>query len=112
VLRDAAAMVDISIDAAWLSTPVNQAAYEQIFEAMQRDRADGLIVSDAASHFIHAQLIADLAAKYRLPAIYPGRPFVDVGGLLSYGIDFYDMMRRLAVITAEILGGAKPGDIP
>ena len=59
----------------------------------------------------HRQLIADLAARYRLPAIYPYRDFVDAGGLLSYGIDL-DLYRRLAVMTNELLRGAKPGDIP
>jgi hypothetical protein len=46
-LRDAAGRAGISIDAALVSTPVDQAAYEQVFEAMERDRVDGLIVNDA-----------------------------------------------------------------
>jgi len=111
-LRDAAARADISIDAVLLSTPIDQGAYELVFYTMERDRVDGLIVNDAADHLTHRQLIADLAARYRLPAIYPFRIFVDVGGLLSYGIDLVDMLRRLAVMTAAILGGAKPGEIP
>ena len=89
-LRDAAGRAGISIDAALVSTPVDQAAYEQVFEAMERDRVDGLIVNDAGDHIAYRQLIADLAARYRLPAIYPYREFVDVGGLLSYGIDLVD----------------------
>ena len=111
-LRDAAGRAGISIDTALVSTPVDQAAYEQVFEAMERDRVDGLIVSDAADHLAHRHLIADLAARYRLPAIYPYREFVDAGGLLSYGIDLVDLYRRLAVMTNEVLRGAKPGDIP
>ena len=111
-LRDAAGRAGISIDAALVSTPVDQAAYEQVFEAMERDRVDGLIVNDAGDHVAYRQLIADLAARYRLPAIYPYREFVDAGGLLSYGIDLVDLFRRLAVMTNEVLRGAKPGDIP
>ena len=111
-LRDAAGRAGISIDAALVSTPVDQAAYEQVFEAMERDRVDGLIVNDAGDHVAYRQLIADLAARYRLPAIYPFREFVDAGGLLSYGIDLVDMFHRLAVMTNEVLRGAKPGDIP
>ncbi len=111
-LRDAAGRAGISIDAALVSTPVDQAAYEQIFEAMERDHVDGLIVNDAGDHATYRQLIADLAARYRLPAIYPYREFVDAGGLLSYGIDLVDLFRRLAVLTNEVLRGAKPGDIP
>ena len=79
---------------------------------MERDRVDGLIVADAADHIAYRQLIVDLAARYRLPAIYPYRDFVDAGGLLSYGIDLVEMFQRLAVMTNEVLRGAKPGDIP
>jgi len=111
-LRDAAGRAGISIDAALVSTPVDQAAYEQVFEAMERDRVDGLIFTDASDHMAYRQLIADLAARYRLPAIYPFREFIDAGGLLSYGIDLVDLYRRVAVMTNEVLRGAKPGDIP
>jgi len=111
-LRDAAGRAGISIDAALVNTPVDQAAYEQIFEAMERDRVDGLIVDDAGDHLRYSHLIVDLAARYRLLAIYSFREFVDVGGLLSYGIDLVDAYRRLAVMTNEILRGAKPGDTP
>ena len=68
--------------------------------------------ADAGDHLAYRQLIADLAARYRLPAIYPFREFVDAGGLLSYGIDLVDLFRRLAVMTNEVLRGAKPDDIP
>jgi putative ABC transport system substrate-binding protein len=47
-----------------------------------------------------------------LISLYPFREFVDVGGLLSYGIDLVDLFRRLAVMTNELLRGAKPEDIP
>ena len=83
-----------------------------IFDAMARDRVDGLIFSDAGDHVAHRHLIVDLAARYRLPAIYPYREIVDAGGLLSYGIDLVDAYRRLAAMTNELLRGAKPSDIP
>jgi ABC-type uncharacterized transport system substrate-binding protein len=112
VLRDAAGRAGISIDAALVSTPVDQAAYETVFEAMARDRVDGLIVADGPDNLAYRQLFADLAARYRLAAVYPYRDFVDAGGLLSYGIDLVDMWQRIAVMTNEVLRGAKPGDIP
>ena len=67
-LRDAAGRAGISIDAALVSTPVDQAAYEQVFEAMERDRVDGLIVNDAGDHVAYRQLIADLAGPPRRKA--------------------------------------------
>jgi ABC-type uncharacterized transport system substrate-binding protein len=60
----------------------------------------------------HQQRIIDLAAKYRLPAMYNERVNVEAGGLMSYGPDREDMIRRVAAIVDKILKGRKPTDIP
>lgn len=56
--------------------------------------------------------MSDLAARHRLPAIYADRESFELGGLMSYGVDLGDVMRRLAGMTAEVLKGAKPADMP
>jgi putative ABC transport system substrate-binding protein len=53
-----------------------------------------------------------LAEKYRLPAIYPQKEYVDEGGLMSYGEDRIEQYRRAAVYVDKILKGAKPADLP
>jgi putative ABC transport system substrate-binding protein len=58
------------------------------------------------------KLIADLAAKYRLPAVYPDVRWTDVGGLMSYGADRAERYRRVAVIVDKIFKGVKPADVP
>jgi putative ABC transport system substrate-binding protein len=65
-----------------------------------------------SSLFCRTQAIVELAAKYRLPAIYFQKEFVDEGGLMSYGVDFDDLYRRTAVYVDKILKGAKPADLP
>ena len=55
---------------------------------------------------------SSLPVKYRLPAIYPEKGFVDEGGLMSYGTDYDDLYRRAAVYVDKILKGAKPADLP
>ena len=54
----------------------------------------------------------DLAAKNRLPAVYPSREYVDAGGLMSYAASLTDSCRRAATYVDRILKGAKPGDLP
>jgi putative ABC transport system substrate-binding protein len=56
--------------------------------------------------------LVDLAAKNRLPAVYPWREFVDAGSLMSYGLNVADLFRRAAAYVDKILKGAKPADLP
>jgi putative ABC transport system substrate-binding protein len=60
----------------------------------------------------HRAEITSLAARYRLPAVYPFRFFVEVGGLLSYGVDRTDNFRRAATYADRILKGEKPSELP
>jgi len=57
-------------------------------------------------------MIIELAARYRLPAVYAYRSFVAEGGLMSYGPDVYDIFRRTASYIDRILKGARPADLP
>ena len=61
---------------------------------------------------IHRELIVTLAARHRLPAVYPYRSFVAGGGLISYGPDLVDQYRRAAGYVDRILKGEKPADLP
>jgi putative ABC transport system substrate-binding protein len=72
----------------------------------------GLIVPPAALATTHRDVIIKLAARYRLPAIYPLRLFVSGGGLMSYGPDTTDLYPRVAGYVDRILKGEKPGDLP
>jgi ABC-type uncharacterized transport system substrate-binding protein len=82
------------------------------FENVERDRPDALFVG--ANTFLNARRIqvVQLAAFRRLPAVYPTRDFVEVGGLMSYGTNVMDAFRQLGIYTGRILKGAKPADLP
>jgi putative ABC transport system substrate-binding protein len=72
----------------------------------------GLIVTASALSGIHRNLIISLAARHRVPAIYPFRLYADSGGLVSYGPDLVDPYRRAAGYVDRILKGEKPADMP
>jgi putative ABC transport system substrate-binding protein len=80
--------------------------------AFARGSNGGLIVTPSGLAIAHRELIVKLAARYRLPAIYPFRYFVTDGGLISYGPDVVDQYRRAAGYVDRILKGTKPADLP
>ena len=86
--------------------------YEAAFRDAKAERAE--VIDVLASAFLNAnrQLIVQLAAQARLPAIYESREYVDSGGLMSYGQNFYLIFRRAAAYVDKILRGAKPVDLP
>jgi putative tryptophan/tyrosine transport system substrate-binding protein len=86
--------------------------FESAFSAINGGGARSLVVLGSPMFFSHRSRIADLAAKSRLPAIYPTSPYVDAGGLMSYGNDLTVVHRRGAVYVDKILKGAKPAELP
>jgi len=85
---------------------------ERAVTAFARSSNDGLIVTASALATRHRDLIIALAARLRLPAVYPYRYFVTVGGLISYGPDFVDQYRQAAGYVDRILKGEKPAELP
>jgi len=77
-----------------------------------RSSNGGLIVPASTPAIVHRKLIIALAARHRLPAVYPYRFFVANGGLISYGADSVDSYRRAAGYVDRILKGEKPADLP
>jgi putative ABC transport system substrate-binding protein len=86
--------------------------YREVFATMAQSGADGLFVGGSAELVTKRQLIAELAAKHRLPAIYAYPVFVEAGGLMSYATDLVDILRWAAREIDQILNGANPADIP
>ena len=82
------------------------------FDTASRQRVGALVVGLGSLIQANQKLIAELAAKHRLPAIYAGREFVEAGGLMSYGPNYADLYRRAATYVDKIFKGAKPADLP
>jgi len=96
-------------------TPIgvdDNGAIERAVEAFARSANGGLIMTGGAFSAVTRDLIITLAARHKLPAVYPFHDVVTAGGLVSYGPDFVDQCRRAAGYVDRILKGAKPADLP
>jgi putative ABC transport system substrate-binding protein len=88
------------------------ADFDRAFSDMTRARVDALTLLTSTTFLSERRRLVALAAKNRLPALYPAREYVDAGGLMAYGADFADLYRRAATYVDKILKGAKPADLP
>jgi putative ABC transport system substrate-binding protein len=109
--RRAAQQLGIELVAKQLSV-VNSQQLRQTFTEMVQQQIDAALVDEGGSFVAQRALIAELAAEYRLPVMYPYRDYVDLGGLMAYAPDLDELAQRLANDVHQILNGAKPGDIP
>jgi putative tryptophan/tyrosine transport system substrate-binding protein len=108
-LRDAADVIKRHIDIAPASTALE---IETAFEMAIRQRSAALlVVQDPFYNSQRVQLVA-LAARHKLPVMYPVREFVEIGGLVSYGHNLVDGYRAMGVYAGRILKGEKPADLP
>ena len=106
-----AAAASVAVEA--IVAPVHdRSEFDTVIAAQAREPNSGLIVIADAFTVAYRVEITSLAARYRLPAIYPFRLFADVGGLLSYGAELTDNFRRAATYVDRILNGAKPSELP
>jgi putative ABC transport system substrate-binding protein len=85
---------------------------EPAFAAANQQHADGLIGGQDGLFITYRKQVAELVAKYRLPAIYRSMEWVEAGGLMAYGPNYPDLYRRAAVYVDKIFKGANPGDLP
>ena len=85
---------------------------ETAFRAASKGRADAVLMLPGSVLVLQRAQLADLAAKNRLPAIYPQPDYTEAGGLVYYGANTADLFRRAATYVDKILKGAKPADLP
>jgi ABC-type uncharacterized transport system substrate-binding protein len=109
-LRPAALALKIKLEE--IETQADPKGLENAFKIAKQKQVSAMMTTAGRPFFAERKRIVELAGKYRLPAIYFQKEFVDEGGLMSYGADFDDLFRRAAVYVDKILKGAKPADLP
>jgi putative ABC transport system substrate-binding protein len=106
-----AAAASLGVEA--ITAPVHDMSeLESVVARLAREPNSGLVVIPDSFLNLYRAEVTSLAARYRLPAVYPYRDFAELGGLLSYGTDRLDNWRRAAGYVDRILKGEKPADLP
>jgi putative tryptophan/tyrosine transport system substrate-binding protein len=95
-----------------IETQPDAKSLESAFKVAKQKQVGAIMTTVSRPFFAERKRIVELANKYRLPAIYFQKEFVDEGGLMSYGADYDDLFQRAAVYVDKILKGAKPADLP
>jgi putative ABC transport system substrate-binding protein len=109
-LRPAAVALNLKLEE--IETQFDPKGLESVFQTAKQKQVGAIMTIATRQFFAQRKHIVELAGKYRLPAIYFQKEFVDEGGLMSYAADFDDLYRRAAVYVDKILKGAKPADLP
>jgi putative tryptophan/tyrosine transport system substrate-binding protein len=110
-LQEASRRLEISVT----SVPLQESApseYRRAFAEIAQSRPDAIVVASNPALIPYRQLIVELVEKSRLPAIYSWPEYAEAGGLMAHSGDNGELGRHMADDVHEILGGAKPGDIP
>ena len=109
-LRTAALALKLKLEV--IRAEADAKGLESAFQTAKQKQIGAIAISGGRTFLAERKRIVQLAAKHRLPAIYPQKAFADEGGLMFYGVDFGDQYRGAAVYVDKILKGAKPADLP
>ena len=109
-LRAAAVALKLKLEE--IETQPDAKGLESAFQTAKQKQVGAIMTTATRPFFAERKRIVELAGKYRLPASYPDKAFVDEGGLMCYGADSTDLFRRAAGYVDKILKGAKPADLP
>jgi putative tryptophan/tyrosine transport system substrate-binding protein len=107
-----AAAVGLKLKLEEIETQLDPKGLESAFRTAKQKQVGAIMTIAGPRFFAERRRIVELTGKYRLPAIYFQKEFVDEGGLMSYGTDYTDLYRRAAYYVDKILKGTKPADLP
>jgi putative ABC transport system substrate-binding protein len=109
-VRAAALVLKLKLEE--IETQVDAKGLESAFQTAKQKQVNAIMTTSATGFFGERKRIVELVGKYRFPAIYFQKEFVDEGGLMFYGVDYDDLFRRSAHYVDKILKGTKPADLP
>ena len=108
-VQQVAATLGIALEFAAVSGPPD---FEAAFASMSSGGAEALVQFPSQMLFLQRQRLVDLASIHRIPAMWNAREFIEIGGLIMYGVSIDDLSRRAAVYVDRIIKGSKPSELP
>ena len=109
-LKPAALALNLKLEE--IETQFDAQSLESAFDTARQKQVNAIMTTVNRNFLVERKRIANLAVKYRWPAIYFQKEFIDDGGLMSYGADYNDLFRNAAHYVDKILRGSKPADLP
>jgi len=109
-IRPAALALKLQLEV--IETQLDAKGLESAFQTAKQKQVGAIMMSAGLPYLSERKRIVELAVKYRLPAIYPNKEYVNEGGLMFYGADYDDLYRKAAHYVDKILKGTKPADLP
>jgi len=109
-LRPAALALKLKLEE--IDAQADSKGLESAFQSAKQKQVGAIMTTATRPFFAERKRIVELAGKYRMPAIYSQKEYVDEGGLMSYGADYDDLYRKAAHYVDKILKGTKPADLP
>jgi len=111
-VREAAQRAGVSLVGSLVDEPMQEVEYRRAFASISQEGVDAILVSLDPDNFSSRRLIVELAAKARLPTMFPWREPVELGGLMGYAYDIPELWRHAARQIDQIFKGTSPGEIP
>jgi putative ABC transport system substrate-binding protein len=111
-IRAAAEAIGVDLLGVPVASPMQEVEYRHAFEIITTEKIEALVVQDTEENLAQSQLIVDLVEKAKIPAVYPFRSFAKVGGLITYAVDEFDLMRYAAIQVVQMLKGKPVQEIP
>jgi ABC-type uncharacterized transport system substrate-binding protein len=111
-MKEAARRVSVEIVLPIETLYWKEQEYRPAFERMVREGVNGIVVGEQNENWTYRRSIIELAEEFELPAIYPATMFVELGGLISFGVDWVAFGGECAGVVAKIFKGANPAEMP
>jgi putative ABC transport system substrate-binding protein len=111
-IQAAAEIIGVDLIGVPVASPMQEPEFRTAFETIAMKKIEALVLQDSSENLVYRELIVDLVEKAKIPAIYPFRPWAEVGGLITYAVDEFELYRIAAAQIDQMIKGKSVHEIP